>query len=198
MTHVEAEDCFDRHILARFPKFKPTAMQRADFVSVFIRYDNPAVAGAVYKYCTEYPVFDIPKLNIICTILKASGGGIKPQHAAIVLHFEITKDFGLSGHRFYGLPNANVEKTKRKAEYVRKKHEEIYGGEWISIIGQEDVLPDDGLRGIEARRRAEENILNGSDCPGKRFLQKLRGSDKSLVAALAEAMPCVESLPVGQ
>jgi hypothetical protein len=57
---------------------------------------------------------------------------------------------------------------------MRKRFEQIYGGQWITIVESPRPVADDGLRGAAAREKAYANILAGPDTPGRRWLQRHR------------------------
>lgn len=62
------------------------------------------------------------------------------------------------------------------AERARKRFEEIYGGEWITIRpggAMEDKWPH--LRGEAALRNAEALIIAGPDSAARRFLVRVKG-----------------------
>lgn len=68
----------------------------------------------------------------------------------------------------------NKELIEQEAERNREKMCQMYEGNWIILRHWEGATAtnDDGLRGDEARKRAEEIILAGLDTPRRRFLQK--------------------------
>lgn len=70
------------------------------------------------------------------------------------------------------------------AQSVRTKCEQIYCGKWIVVKASKEI-PDDGLRGEEAKAKAVENILAGPDTPGKRFLLRRRAEKKAAEVAAA-------------
>jgi len=61
---------------------------------------------------------------------------------------------------------------EQMADWTRQRAENMYGGDWVVIRHWENkaIPPDDGLRGDEARKKAEQIVLSGPDSPGKRFL----------------------------
>ena len=67
-----------------------------------------------------------------------------------------------------------------RGNLIARKLEEIYKGQWIVVIPEpEEVVEHDFTGTLEQRRKqAEENILAGPDCPGKRFVQAIRAGKR--------------------
>ena len=72
----------------------------------------------------------------------------------------------------------------RAAERMRTELASRRGGRWIVTRGRKEGIPDDGLRGRTAQKRAEEIIeQDDEDSPGQRFLRRGRRKPTDVLAA---------------
>jgi len=67
----------------------------------------------------------------------------------------------------------NEETLLANAEIKCEQLSQTYGGKWIAFLASNKSTDTDNppIYGEEARQIAIQNILNGEDCAGKRFLQ---------------------------
>lgn len=98
------------------------------------------------------------------------GDDVAPQRVDSTVSFWVGKESA----------KPELEDIERLLPGVAAGLAEVYGGQWVRWQSGQGDWPDDGLRGLPARKRAEQNILAGPDCPGRRFLLAVRESRTGL------------------
>lgn len=82
MNLNEAKDCFDKFIAARWPNWKPSEIDKADWYYTLEKYNIESVKKAMFQYVQNNTMYNQPKINIfIKTIRPIFSEYIKENYA---------------------------------------------------------------------------------------------------------------------
>ena len=183
MNRIEFAEWFDAEVRSRWPNWRVNSCIVGDWFTALHRYDVTVLTEVVrqHKIRDDPARPRIKQVHALARTRAIADRPATPQQETNVFIECLKAPPGrpnLVGLRkgVYVYPPArqsDADYVRAAAEWMCRRHEEIYGGHWISVVTQPPT--DDGLRGEPARRKAYENILNGPDTPGKRWLQRYLG-----------------------
>ena len=140
MTFQQAESCFDKFILGRWPDWKPTEMERTDWILTLQRFTEDAVKIATFKYTQSHELYKKPKLPLLITLLNLNSGMKKVYRDAPLLFWLIRERDGAM-KPIYGITGRTytIEEIKRIAERTSKRYSPDYQGDnWTPLHSRDE------------------------------------------------------------
>uniref|UniRef100_A0A6M3LIV6 Uncharacterized protein n=1 Tax=viral metagenome TaxID=1070528 RepID=A0A6M3LIV6_9ZZZZ len=196
MTHIQFQNFFAEQIRGRWEKWVPSQATLDDWWDELQHYTEDVALAAIKTHKkSSKAIASEPKINEVMHILykrKREGSASQPCLSSILHcyikcivapedHPEWTDmlwPVAVTSKHTVSVEAANLHLGKSVDEVVRSN-----GGRWGSVVSYEMLMPDDGLRGSEAAKKAREIVLAGPDMRGRRHLlgKKLLAGEFSLI-----------------
>jgi len=187
MTYEERLRFIDREIKGLWPQWEPTDAELRVWMSCLEPLDYGAARAAAQACFAEQTVnYHRPVLGkfldrVRALSRRAAGPAPTPQGPTTEVFLECLeappdRPHLVGVHKAVSVPAAAQDRDpdhlRASVEPLRVRFEQLYGGHWIVVVAA--AHSDDGLCGPDARDRAYDLILAGSDTPGRRYLQTRR------------------------
>lgn len=139
MTFQQAESCFDKYVLGRWTGWKPTEMERTDWILTLQRFTEDAVKVATFKYTQSHELYKKPKLPLLITLLNLNSGMKKEYRDAPLLFWLIRQRDGTM-KPMYGVTGKTytLEEIKRIAGTTAKRYSPDYQGDYWNPLHSRD------------------------------------------------------------